>query len=138
MEDAAENKKIDTCRRVESENRSDRTEYRSHVGAHDEGTITIYNLKIGYASPSLPSITAVRFMKIVKKMDEMISAQPPVDYTTYQTFLKTDFMKFKSHYSGIEWNSLVSRLTRIYIFYEHCKDIFTTRTFGKLARLRLT
>ena len=25
-------------------------------------------------------------------------------------------MKFKSHYSGIEWNSLVARLTRIYIF----------------------
>ena len=47
-------------------------------------------------------------------------------------------MKFKSHFSGIEWNSLVSRLTRIYIFYEHYKDIFTTRTFGTLARLRLT
>ena len=81
---------------------------------------------------------ATRFMKIVEKMDEMIPAQPLVDYTTYQTFLKTDFMKFKPHYSGIEWNSLVSRLKRIYIFYEHYKDIFTTRTFGTLARLCLT
>ena len=84
------------------------------------------------------TVMATRFMKIVEKMDEMIPAQPPVDYTTYQTFLKTDFMKFKPHYSGIEWNSLVSRLTRIYIVYEHYKDIFTTRTFGTLARLCLT
>ena len=61
-------------------------------------------------------VIAARFMKIVEKIDEMIPAQPPIDYTTYQTFLKTDFMKFKSHYSGIEWNSLVARLTRIYIF----------------------
>ena len=38
VEDAAK-KKIDTCRRIEPGNRSDRTEYRSHVGAHDEGTI---------------------------------------------------------------------------------------------------
>ena len=67
------------------------------------------------------AVMAARFMKIVEKMDEMIPSQPPVDYTTYQTFLKTDFMKFKSHYSGIEWNSLVARLTRIYIFYEHYK-----------------
>ena len=50
------------------------------------------------------ALMAVRFMKIVEKMDEMIPAKPPVDYTIYQTFLKTDFMKFKSHYSGIEWN----------------------------------
>ena len=83
-------------------------------------------------------VIAARFMKIVEKMDEMIPAQPPIDYTTYQTFLKTDFMKFKSHYSGIEWNSLVARLTRIYIFYEHYKDIFTTaRTLGTLSRLHL-
>ena len=47
-------------------------------------------------------------------------------------------LKFKPHYSGIEWNSLVSRLRRIYIFYEHYKDIFTTRTLGTLTRLRLT
>ena len=82
-------------------------------------------------------VIAARFMKIVEKMDEMIPAQPPADYTTYQTFLKKDFMKFKSHYSGIEWSSLVARLTRIYIFYEHYKDIFTTRKLGTLARLRL-
>ena len=83
-------------------------------------------------------VIAARFMKIVEKMDEMIPAQPPIDYTTYQTFLETDFMKFKSHYSGIEWNSLVARLTRIYIFYEHYKDIFTTtRTLGTLSRLHL-
>ena len=38
VEDAVK-KKIDTCRRIEPGNRSDRTEYRSHVGARDEGTI---------------------------------------------------------------------------------------------------
>ena len=31
-------------------------------------------------------VIAARFMKIVEKMDEMIPAQPPIDYTTYQTF----------------------------------------------------
>ena len=37
--EGAAKKKIKTCRRAEPGNRSDRTEYRSHVGAHDEGTI---------------------------------------------------------------------------------------------------
>ena len=147
VEDAAK-KKIDTCRRIEPGNRSDRTEYRSHVGAHDEGTIknshqtgaqfTTWKLDtLPHLCQDNDEVIAARFMKIVEKMDEMIPAQPPIDYTTYQTFLKTDFMKFKSHYSGIEWNSLVARLTRIYIFYEHYKDIFTTRTLGTLSRLHL-
>ena len=148
VEDAAK-KKIDTCRRIEPGNRSDRTEYRSHVGAHDEGTIkNSHQTGAQFTTWKLDTLPhlfqdndediAARFMKIVEKMDEMIPAQPPIDYTTYQTFLKTDFMKFKSHYSGIEWNSSVARLTRIYIFYEHYKDIFTTtRTLGTLSCLHL-
>ena len=55
-------------------------------------------------------VMAARVFKIVERMDELIPIRPPVNYATYQTLKRIEFVKFQSHYSRIERTRLVARL----------------------------
>ena len=69
------------------------------------------------------AVMSARFFKIVEKMDELIPIRPPVNYATYQTLKRINFVKFQSHYSRIEWSRLLARLMRIFTYYEHHKEV---------------
>lgn len=68
-------------------------------------------------------VMAARFFKIVERMDELIPIRPPVNYATYQTLKRIEFVKFQSHYSRIEWTRLVARLMKIFTHYEQNKEV---------------
>lgn len=68
-------------------------------------------------------VMADRFFKIVEKMYETIPDRPPVNYDTYQTLKRIQFVRFQPYYSRIEWNRLVARLMKIFTYYEHHKEV---------------
>ena len=68
-------------------------------------------------------VMADRFFKIVEKMYKAIPDRPPVNYATYQTLKRIQFVKFQPHYSRIEWARLVARLVKIVTYHEHHKEV---------------
>lgn len=68
-------------------------------------------------------VMAARFFKIVERMDELIPIRPPVNYATYQTLKRIEFVKFQSHYSRIERTRLVARLMKIFTYHEQHKEV---------------